>query len=160
MINKAKKLYVIFDKSIINNVSGNKYLDAIKGFDVFDAGQVLTAKDVGAKVSKNNMFNCLSENDIAAFSNPITGQTWYVSNYFIAYGSTPTESPKIILARIGDIFLVTDASTLSSLSKILGRARQIAIKSYLGLLSWPSRTYVNNCSYCYDVNTVKLPVVL
>lgn len=160
MNNKAKKLYAIFDKSIINNVSGNKYIDAIKGFDVFDAGQVFTARDVAAKVLRNNMFNSLSENDIAAFSNPLSGQTWYVSNYFIAYGSTPTEAPRILLVKIDTIFLVNNVSTIALLSKALDRAHQIVVENYLGFLSWPSKTHVNNCSYSYEVNTVKLPVVL
>lgn len=158
MKNKINKLYTVFTDAVI--VSDSVYLNAIEGFDVMDKGQIMADSDLATLIRDEYPFGNMAESMIYKYSNPVTSELWFLSNYFIAYSRDDKSIPEILMVVTGSTCIAKNITVLNNFQNALGNIRNIKIVSSLGYLSSPTRVILNACCGNYICNKIKLPVVI
>lgn len=158
MNKKVNKLYTVFTDAVV--ISDNVYLNAIEGYDVIDKEQIMTNGDLAIIIGNNNLFGSIAQNEIYKFTNPLTSELWFLSNYFIAYSRGEEYTPEILLVVTKDTCIVKSINVLYNFRSALRKVQNIKIVHSLGLLSNPSQVYLNACWGNYKCDKIKLPVVI
>ena len=158
MNKKINKLYTVFTDAVI--VSDSVYLNAIEGFDVMDKGQIMADGDLATLIGNKSLFGNIAESVIYKYSNPVTSELWFLSNYFIAYSRDDKSIPEILIVVTRSTCIANSITVLSNFKNALGNIRNIKIVSSLGYLSSPTRVILNSCCGNYKCDKIKLPVVI
>ena len=158
MNKKVNKLYTVFTDAVI--LSDSVYLNAIEGFDVIDKGRIMADNDLATLIGNKSLSGNIAESVIYKYSNPVTSELWFLSNYFIAYSRDDKSIPEILMVVTRSTCITKSITVLNNFQYALGNIRNIKIVSSLGYLSSPTRVILNACCDNYKCDKVKLPVII
>lgn len=157
MNTKIKKVYLIQDSPIMvcrdhgETTCRLLNIDGITGFNVISRGIVASLEDINESPDSVDM------DSTYLYENPATKEEWYLSRFFIAYGSNGRR-PSIKAMLKGETAVVAGMHTLIKYSKFFVDRPNIKVVPNLGYLSFPDKPYI--CTNGYYVETIHLPIVI
>lgn len=155
MVNKCNLIYSIFNSDVI--ISTRHILNAIQGYTVVDKADVLSRQDMldWFKTSNQSMYD-IPAFEAWKFTNPVTGEKWYVTNIFLAHGNKD-DAVNILAFYYAGFLLLTTISTYINYKSIFSSVSDIKIVYSLGALSTPHSVISN---YSINADKIKLPYVV